>query len=64
MVIGIAKPNILEKFASIPKGYKMFLDAGDTDSYPGTGTTWYDLSDNDYNWTVGTTMRVVDFRCS
>lgn len=52
MVIGVAKPNLLEKFASIPKGYKMFLDAGNPDSYPGTGTTWYDLSDNSYDWIV------------
>ena len=22
------------------------IDAGDPDSYPGTGSTWYDLSDN------------------
>jgi len=35
---------------------QLHLDAGDPASYPGTGTTWYDLSGNGYNGTfVGTT---------
>ena len=28
------------------------LDAGNTKSYPGSGTTWYDLSGNGYNGTL------------
>jgi hypothetical protein len=28
------------------------LDAANKDSYPGTGTTWYDLSGNNYNGTL------------
>jgi hypothetical protein len=31
---------------------KLHLDAGDVDSYPGSGTVWYDLSGNDYNFTI------------
>jgi hypothetical protein len=33
----------------LPQGMVLLLDAGDTNSYPGSGSTWYDLSgyDND-----------------
>lgn len=31
---------------------QVYLDAGLTQSYPGTGTTWTDLSGNGYNFTV------------
>ena len=34
---------------------QLHLDAGDTNSYPGTGTTWYDLSGNGYNGTLSGT---------
>ena len=30
-------------------GLVLYLDAGDRNSYPGTGNTWYDLSGNGYN---------------
>jgi hypothetical protein len=30
----------------------VYLDAGDTSSYPGTGTTWTDLTGNGYNGTL------------
>ena len=30
-------------------GLMMYLDAGNKDSYPGSGTVWYDLSGNGYN---------------
>jgi hypothetical protein len=30
----------------------LYLDAGDSSSYPGTGSTWYDLSGNGYNGTL------------
>ena len=29
-----------------------YLDAGNTDSYSGSGGTWYDLSDNNYDFTI------------
>jgi len=29
----------------------LHLDSGHTNSYPGSGTTWYDLTSNSYNWT-------------
>jgi hypothetical protein len=32
---------------------QLCLDAGDPNSYPGSGGTWYDLSGNGYNATVG-----------
>ena len=31
---------------------KMYLDASDTTSYPGTGTTWFDLTTNGNNGTI------------
>lgn len=37
----------------ITEGLVLYLDAGDTDSYPGTGTTWYDLSPSGKNATLG-----------
>ena len=33
-------------------GAVVHLDAGDINSYPGSGTTWYDLSGNGYNFTI------------
>ena len=33
-------------------GLVLSLDAGDKNSYPGTGTTWYDLSGNGYQATM------------
>jgi hypothetical protein len=33
----------------ITNGLTLWLDAGNLDSYPGTGTTWYDLSGNNNN---------------
>lgn len=35
----------------ITDGLKLYLDAYNTRSYPGTGTTWYDLSNSGYNFT-------------
>ena len=32
-----------------PTSLKMYLDASDTTSYPGTGTTWFDLTSNANN---------------
>lgn len=43
-------------FAHSPKivtnGLVLALDAGNTKSYPGTGTTWFDKSGNGYNGTL------------
>jgi hypothetical protein len=41
-----AGPNIIEE------GLVLCLDAGNERSYPGTGTTWYDLSGNGNNGTL------------
>ena len=35
----------------ITNGLVLALDAGNTKSYPGTGTTWFDKSGNNYNGT-------------
>ena len=36
----------------VKDGLVLYLDAGDSNSYPGTGTTWTDLSGNDNNGTL------------
>ena len=36
----------------VTSGLVLYLDAGDNDSYPGTGTTWTDLSGNGNNGTL------------
>lgn len=36
----------------IKNGLNLHLDAGNNASYPGTGTTWYDLTTNAYNGTL------------
>ena len=35
---------------------QLSLDAGDSNSYPGSGTTWYDLSKNGYHATLGSSV--------
>ena len=40
----------------VTNGLVLNLDAANKDSYPGTGTTWYDLSGNNYNATVESSM--------
>lgn len=39
----------------IKSGLVLALDAADLTSYPGSGTTWFDLSPNKYNHTVANT---------
>lgn len=39
----------------ITNGLKLFLDTSNTNSYPGSGTIWYDLSTNNSNFTLGCT---------
>jgi hypothetical protein len=36
----------------VTNGLTLYLDSANKDSYPGTGTTWYDLSGNGYNGTL------------
>jgi hypothetical protein len=38
--------------AIVRDGLVLALDAADRNSYPGSGTTWYDLSGNGYNGTL------------
>jgi hypothetical protein len=38
--------------AIVQNGLDLWLDAGDRGSYPGTGSTWYDLTSNNYNGTI------------
>jgi hypothetical protein len=39
-------------WGAVPAGMVLYLDAGITASYPGTGTTWYDLSGYGNNGTI------------
>lgn len=39
----------------VTNGLQIYLDAQNTSSYPGTGTTWFDLSGNNRNFTWNTT---------
>jgi hypothetical protein len=47
-----------ERFGIVRDGLVLHLDAGNTDSYPGNGTTWTDLTTNGNNGTLtnGTTF--------
>jgi hypothetical protein len=46
----IFSPFAFQQQYSIPtSGLTLFLDAGNTSSYPGTGTNWFDLSGNGNN---------------
>lgn len=38
-------------YGAVPTGMSLFLDAGNSNSYPGTGTTWFDLSGNENDGT-------------
>ena len=44
----------------LPTGYTFYVDASDSDSYPGTGTTWFDLSGNGYDLTLSSSGVFVD----
>ena len=39
----------------VQSGLSLYLDASDTNSYPGSGNTWYDLSNNGKNFIWNTT---------
>lgn len=55
--IGTISLNNFRRFAQVPligippKKLQVYLDASDSRSYPGTGTTWYDISGNGRNGT-------------
>jgi hypothetical protein len=36
----------------VTSGLTLYLDAANINSYPGSGTTWYDLSGNNYHFTI------------
>jgi len=40
----------------ITNGLSLYLDASNPNSYPGTGTTWFDLSGNNYDLTLNGTV--------
>ena len=45
------RPWVIDK-SRVTAGMVLWLDAGDTDSYPGTGTTWTDLTNPANNGTL------------
>ena len=48
---------IIETVPVIPSdGLVMYIDASIPESYSGTGNTWYDLSGNNHNITLGSTV--------
>jgi hypothetical protein len=44
----------------VTDGLLLYLDAGNTKSYPGSGTTWTDLSGNGHNITLGPSVSFVN----
>ena len=50
--VGIRRPSVIVTPSIVFDGLKLYLDAGKTASYPGTGTTWTDISGNGYNATL------------
>ena len=49
---GVYSPSRPVANPIITSGLVLHLDAGNTSSYPGSGTTWTDLSVNGYNGTL------------
>jgi hypothetical protein len=39
-------------YCEVTDGLQLFLDSSKSTSYPGSGTTWYDLSSNEYTATL------------
>ena len=54
MTLIIVKPTggqlVISSSSIVTSGLVLNLDAGNTASYPGSGTTWTDLSGNGNNW--------------
>jgi len=40
----------------VKDGLVLYLDAGNPDSYPGTGSTWFDLSGNSHHYSIGSNI--------
>jgi len=52
IIQGVTLSGTIVKDAAIPTtNMLLYLDAGNKTSYPGTGTTWYDISGNNNNTT-------------
>jgi hypothetical protein len=52
-ILGIKAAQLANDYpAIVTSGLIIYLDAANTNSYPGTGTTWYDLSGNNNNATL------------
>ena len=45
---------------NIPPGMVLYLDAGDSSSYPGSGSIWYDLSGNGNNGTLNSVSYITN----
>tara|TARA_B110000503_G_scaffold143550_2_gene245742 strand:- start:3470 stop:4240 length:771 start_codon:yes stop_codon:yes gene_type:complete len=45
--------SVIVGYNTNPNGLSLYLDAGNPNSYPGSGTTWYDLSTNSANVSTG-----------
>lgn len=48
--IMLSKPSVAPSY--VTDGLLIYLDAGNVESYPGSGTTWTDLTGNGYNSTL------------
>lgn len=48
-------PNIFNN------GLVMYMDAANVKSYPGSGTTWYDLTTNNHNITLGSSVSITTY---
>lgn len=46
----------------VTNGLILYLDASNRQSYPGTGSTWYDLSGNGFNANIGSNVSFVNTR--
>ena len=46
----------------VTNGLVLALDAANPNSYPGTGTTWYDLSGNNYTHTIVNNSATMNFQ--
>ena len=45
--MGVNTRLLIPSSTPLDPNLKLYLDASDTNSYPGTGATWFDLTDND-----------------
>lgn len=58
VVVGDSIDEITENY--VTNGLQFFVDAGNSLSYPGSGTTWYDLSGNGNDVTLTSTTFTTD----